>query len=87
MKCEGEDLRWRGGGLTSVMESVIRGGERFLRGGESFLRDKLSLTRRRGSVTRDRSRLRTGEGNERKDEVTRITTRRWNHGKISEKRT
>jgi len=93
VKCDGEGLRWRGGGLTSLGASVIRDEECFLCCGAGFLRDKVSVICRRGSVirgggsaTRDRSSERTGEENERKDEVTQIKTRRWNHGEISEKR-
>jgi len=40
MNREGERLRWRVGGETSRMESVVRGEERFLRDRASVNRDR-----------------------------------------------
>jgi len=87
VKCLGGGVIRGGEGVTSLGASVMRDEGSFTCGGESFLHDKVSVTGRKVSVTRDRSSVRIGEENERKDEVTQIKTRRWNHGKISEERT
>jgi hypothetical protein len=43
VKCNGECLKWRGGGLTSLMEGVIRDEERFLHGRRSLRYDRVNV--------------------------------------------